>query len=162
MPDFFELISQHFWLIALAVAAFNYWRADQAIAATADPDKASEARPYVRNFAIAGALPWVVMGAGQLTGVTPSVWHYFRPQDGNLFVLGWLASIFGLSCFFAWWVFIAGGAKKVVEFNLLAVLSQRGTKPPSEALVKLCAAMGVLIPPIWVALAASMDVRLPG
>ncbi len=162
MPDFFRLISEYFWLIALGFAAFNYGKAERETAKTAKSEKAVEASTYVRNFSIVAALPWLVMGAGQMTGSTPTVWYYFRPQDGNVFVIGWLAVVFAISCLFAWWVFVAGGAKKVVEFNLLAAIGQHGTKPPSENMVKFFAALGVLIFPIWVLLAVSMDAPLPG
>jgi hypothetical protein len=162
MPDFFRLISEYFWLVALGFAAFNYWKADRDTSKTLSPGKVSEAKIYLRNFALASALPWVIMGAGQVTGVAPTVWHYFRPQDGNVFVLGWLASVFALSCLFAWWVFLAGGARKTVEFNLVAVLGQHGTKPPSEKMIKFFAALGVFMFPIWVYMTVSMNAPLPG
>jgi hypothetical protein len=162
MPDFFHLISEYFWLIALGFAALNYWKADRDTSRRTSPDKASEARGYLRNFALASALPWVIMGAGQVSGATPTVWHYFRPQDGNVYVFGWLVSVFALSCVFAWWVFLAGGAKKVVEFNLVAVLGQHGAKPLSERMIKFFAALGVFMFPIWVYMAVSMNAPLPG
>jgi hypothetical protein len=162
MPDFFRFISEYFWLVALGFAAFNYWKADRGTSRLTSPNKVLEAKGYLRIFALASALPWVIMGAGQVSGATPSVWHYFRPQDGNVYVLGWLASVFALSCVFAWWVFLAGGAKKVVEFNLIAVLGQYGAKPPSERMIKFFAALGVLMFPIWVYMAVSMNAPLPG
>ena len=162
MPDFFRLISEHFWLVALGFAAFNYWKADREATRLASPGRVSEARAYLRNFALAFAIPWVIMGVGQVTGATPTVWQYFRPQDGNVYVFGWLASVFALSCAFAWWVFLAGGARKVVEFNLVAVLGQHGPKPPSERMIKFFAALGVLMFPIWVYMAVSMNAPLPG
>jgi len=161
MPDFFRLISEYFWAIALAFSAFNYWKADRDTTSAVGADKATEARTYVRIFAVAGALPWVVMGAGYITGATPTVWHYFRPQDGGTFVLAWLATVFALSCTFAWWVFLRHGAKTVVEFNLMAALGQHGSKSPSENMVKFFAALGVLAFPIWVYVAVSMNAPLP-
>ena len=162
MPIFFRLISEYFWAVALAFSVFNYWKADHSGAMKAvAPDKVSEARIYLRNFAAAGALPWVIMGAGQVTGATPTVWHYFRPQDGNVFVLAWLAAVFALSSTFAWWVFLANGAKTVVEYNLLAAVGQSGAKPPTERVVKLFAALGVFIFPIWVYGVFSMNAPIP-
>lgn len=162
MPGLFHFISQYFWAIALAFAAFNYWKADRDTMRTVQPKNAEEARAYLRNFATAGALPWLIMGVGQLTGATPTVWHYFRPQDENVFVLSWLAATFALTCLFAWWVFAASGAKKTVEFNLMAALGQHGSKPPSERMVKFFAALGVLGFPLWVYMAMSMNAPLPG
>jgi hypothetical protein len=161
MPDIFQLISVYFSAIALVFAAANYWRAKRAAMKSVPPAQIAEAQDYLRNFAIAGALPWVIMGIGQLTGKTPTVWYYFRPQDENVFVLAWLATIFVLSGSFAWWVFFAGGAKKVVEYNLMATLGQRSGKPPSEKMVKFSAALCVVIFPIWVYGVISMNAVLP-
>src|SRR5262249_5301010 len=97
-----------------------------------------------------------------LTGGTPTIWHYFRPQDRNPFVLAWLASGFVLSCVFAYWVLLSDGAKKVTEFNLMSALGQSNTKPPSEKTVKIFAALGVLIFPVGVSTAAPRNVPLPG
>ncbi len=167
MPDLFRLISEYFWLVALGFAAFNYWKAARDTSRDTSPGKVAEAKTYLRNFALASALPWFIMGAGQITGATPTVWSYFRPQDSNVFVLAWLglawlASVFALSCVFAWWVFLAGGARKVAEFNLVAVFGQHGAKPPSEKMIKFFAALGVLMLPIWVYMAVSMNAPLPG
>lgn len=161
MPKFFHLISQYFWIIALGFAALNYRKADRAAAAFVQSSKLPEARAHLRRFALAAALPWVIMGVGQLTGIAPTVWHYFRPQDGNVFVLVWHATVFALSCLFAWWVFMAGGAQKTVEFHLLATLGQHGSKPPPEIMIKIFAALGVVLFPVWVYLAISMDTPLP-
>ncbi len=161
MPDFFRFASEYFWAIALAFTVFNYWKAERNITKSVGLDRVPEGKRYLRNFAATGALPWVIMGAGQVTGATPTVWHYFRPQDRSAFVLAWLATIFALSCLYAGWVFIANGAEKVVEFNLMAAFGQNAAKPPSVKMVKFFAALGVLIFPIWVYIAVSMNVPLP-
>lgn len=77
------------------------------------------------------------------------------------FVLTWLVAIFPLSYAFAWWVFFANGAKKVVEYNLMVALGQRGANPPSERLVKVFAAIGVVMFPVWVYGVISMNAPLP-
>ena len=161
MPDLFYFISEYFWAIVLAFSAFNYWKADKGAMAAVPNANAEEARTYLRNFAVAGALPWVIMGVGQVAGATPTVWHYFRPQDGNVFVLAWLAAVFMLSCAFACWVFLANGAKKVVEYNLMAVVGQHRAKPPSEMMVKFFAVLVVLMFPIWVYGVIVMNAPIP-
>ena len=161
MPDFFRFISEYFWAVALVFSTLNYRKATRGALNSVSPARVAEAQAYLRNFAIAGALPWIIMGAGQLTGTTPTVWYYFRPQDGNVFVLAWLAAIFVLSACFAWWVLLAGGAKKVVEYNLLAAMGQRSVKPPSERMVKFFAVLGVMTFPIWVYWVISMNAVLP-
>ena len=161
MPDLFRLLSEYFWLVALAFSIFNYVKVERGNVASSTGEARRSARGLLRIFAIATTVPWLVMGIGQLSGFTPTVWYYFRPQDGNPFVIAWLGIIFLLSCVFAWWVFLAGGARKVSELNLMAMLGHRTTKPMSENMVKFFAVLGVAIFPVWVYLAVSMNAPLP-
>ncbi|HVK56448.1 MAG TPA: hypothetical protein VM532_15655 [Burkholderiales bacterium] len=157
MPPFFRLLSEYFWLIALSFSAFNYRKARGAIATS----QASKGAIYLQRFALCASLPWVVMGLGQILGFTPTIWHYFRPQDGNPFVIAWLAVILVLTCAYAWWVLFAGGAQKVRDLNLMAALGQHSSKPPSLLFVKLFAAFGPLFFPLWLYMVVSMNVPLP-
>ncbi|MDD5335942.1 MAG: hypothetical protein PHS32_19585 [Rhodoferax sp.] len=161
MPDIFNFVSRNFWLLALGFALFNFVVAHRAASRQSTEASVLEAVAYVRKFALASAIPWVIMGVGQLSGATPTVWQYFRPQDGSPFVLAWLASIFVLSCVFAWWALFANGAEVVAKYNLMTVLGQRGTKISSVRSIKLFALLGVLVFPVWVYMAVSMNVPLP-
>lgn len=163
MPAFFSLLSRYFWLVALGFSAFNYVRARRDFFKSESPQResAAEHERYLKRFAVGSALPWVVMGIGQVTGATPTVWHYFRPQDGNPFVLAWLGVCFVTSCAYAWWVLAAGGAQKVRDLNLMAALGQRRSKPSSLFAIKALAAMGPLFFPVWVYLAVTQNVPLP-
>ena len=159
MPSFFRLISEYFWLIALAFGVVNYVRARKLLAARSDPG-VDEACDYLRVFTVGLNLPWVVMGAGKLLGYTPTVWYYFRPQDRNPFVIAWLVVIFLLTLGNALWVF-AGGAEKIRDLNLMAAFGQNASKPPSLTAIKLFSLFGVLFFPVWVYIAVSMDAPLP-
>ncbi len=161
MPSFFRLISEYFWLIALGFGAFNYRKAHSALAASVPINQTSEAEIYLKRFALGANVPWVVMGLGQLSGYTPTVWHYFRPQDGNPFVVAWLTVVLLTTCAYAWWVLFAGGAQKVRDLNLMAVVGQHGPKPPSLFSIKLFAAFAPLFFPIWLYLVVSMNAPLP-
>ena len=162
MPEPFRLISEYFWLVLLGFSAFNYLKAkrDLSVRYPGPGAEGGEAGAYLLRFAIASALPWVVMGVGQISGATPSVWYYFRPQDGNPFVLAWLGTVFLLSAVYAWWVIFEGGAKRVREFNLMAVIGQHSSTQ-SERVIKLLAAGSVLLFPVWVLLAVSMNAKVP-
>src|ERR1700749_3021869 len=95
----FDLIGHWFWVACLAINVVNYRRASglarQKFAA--DPQHAATAERLLRRFAALAAVPWLVMGAGVLFGGVPGVWNYFRPQDGDPFVIAWIASAFLLS-----------------------------------------------------------------
>lgn len=56
-------------------------------------------------------LPWVIMGIGCTVGGIPSVWHYFRPRDGNPYVLAWFGSVFFLWVLGTFWLFLKSGAE---------------------------------------------------
>jgi hypothetical protein len=161
MPIFFRLISEYFWLIALGITVFNYRKARGVIATSISNDQASEGETYLRRFALSASLPWIVMGLGQVLGFTPTVCYYFRPQDGNPFVIAWLVVVFGTACMYSWWVLFAGGAQKVRELNLMAVFGQRGSKPQSLLFIKLTAAFGPVFFFVWLYLMVSINAPLP-
>jgi hypothetical protein len=163
MPDIFSLVSRHFWLIALAFSSFNCLRARRDVLKSEAAQRASseEHALYFKRFAFGSALPWVVMGVGQLTGSAPTVQHYFRPQDGNPFVLAWFAVCFAVTCIYAWWVVAAGGAQKVRDLNLWAAMGQRSSKPPSLFSIKAFAATGPLFFLLWVVLVVWLNAPLP-
>ena len=84
VPPPIRLVFEYFWVVALAVTAMNYFKARRALnAASLSPDGAADGQRYLRTFVLMSAIPWVIMGLGQQRGSTPTVLHYFRPQDGN-------------------------------------------------------------------------------
>ncbi len=161
MPIYFRLLSEYFWLIVLGFAVFNYRKARGAILTSEPTGQVGEAEIYLKRFVLYANLPWVVMGLGQILGYTPTVWYYFRPQDGNPFVIAWLAVAFVTSCAYAWWVLFAGGAQKVRDLKLMAFFGQRSSKPQSLLSIKLLAAIGPLFFPVWVYMVVSMNAPLP-
>jgi hypothetical protein len=157
MPQPFTFMTQYFWVLCLAFGAINYVRVRRALPA----EHGSEVRGYLNKFAIGVNLPWLVMGVGHLTGYTPNVWYYFRPQDGNPFVIAWLATVFAASYCYAWWVLFAGGAEKVRDLNLSLMLGHYSGKRQPLWTIKLFAVIGVAMFPVWVYVAMSMDAPLP-
>jgi hypothetical protein len=62
-----------------------------------------------------GNIPWIVMGTGILTGNVPTIWHFFRPQDGNPFVIIFFISIFTIWLLGTYWLFVKNGAEMLVK-----------------------------------------------
>ena len=112
--NLFNLIGRYFWAVCLAFSAYNYIVGLRSLVSRESTDpRASEAAVNLRRwFAVAGALPWVVMGWGILVGGVPNVWSFFRPQDRNPYVLAWFATLFIIAFGFAFWVFILEGAER--------------------------------------------------
>jgi hypothetical protein len=164
MPTFFGLITEYFWLIALGIGAFNYRMARGPVVSSESSGplgEAGEREIYLKRFALVGNLPWLVMGLGKILGYTATIWYYFRPQDGNPFVIAWLAVVLIVTCTYAWWVLFAGGAQKVRDLNLMTVLGQRRSRTRSLFSIKLFAALGPLFFMVWLYLVVSMNVSLP-
>jgi hypothetical protein len=159
----FNLIGQYFWLIALVIGGFNYLATTRKIesSSTDDPRTTPEARSLRLWFAIVSEVPWVVMGWGELAGGVPNVWSYFRPQDGNPYVLAWYGVVFCITLGFVYWVFVCGGAEKSVELQLFSLKSTRGNITLTPGRVKLFTALGPVWFALWVLLVVSMNAPIP-
>jgi hypothetical protein len=113
----FTLMSDYFWLIAITVTVINWAmfrkRAQKYI--TDNPTLREGYQALFRGYLIWMNVPWVVMGLGSMVGGAPSVWHYFRPQDGNPYVLTWFATLFLLWILGTYWLFFRGGAETLAQ-----------------------------------------------
>src|SRR6266850_4908288 len=149
----FDLVGRHFWLICLAISGYQYYMIGRGAASEMQAqgsDRDAEATRYKRLVIGASTLPWLVMGVGQLTGSTSSVWEYFRPQDMNPFVLAFVGSVFLLSIALLYWVFFMEGSTKAVELKLMQAHGPFGSKPLPERQVKLFAAVGPIFVILWI------------
>jgi hypothetical protein len=69
----------------------------------------------IRKFVTWNNLPWVVMGVGCIIGKVPSVFSFFRPRDGNPYVLAFFGSIFLLWGLITYWLGFQGGAQTLAD-----------------------------------------------
>jgi hypothetical protein len=69
----------------------------------------------IRGFVTWGNLPWVVMGIGCVYGGVPSVFSFFRPRDGDPYVLAFFCSVFLVWALGTYWLLCLGGAQKLVD-----------------------------------------------
>ena len=113
----FGFISKHFWLIAIIVTGINWLmfrkRAQKYI--EEKPELRDGYETLFRGYLFWMNIPWVVMGIGCTLGEVPSVWHYFRPQDGNPYVSAWFACVFFLWVLGTFWLFFRGGAETLAR-----------------------------------------------
>jgi hypothetical protein len=114
-PFFF--ISKFFWAICIVLgfanAAIYRFRAGPHI--QAHPELAEGYRAIIKGLVGWTSIPWVVMGIGCVFGGVPSVFHYFRPQDGNPYVLAFFASILLICLMGTNWLLFRGGAEMLVQ-----------------------------------------------
>src|SRR5437899_12760233 len=101
----FNAVGRYFWLICLAISAYQYYAARRRVDAEEHLSEfvRIQRTGYLQLLIGASTLPWIVMGLGQLTGSTSTVWDYFRPQDMNPFVLAFVGSVFALSVAMLYW-----------------------------------------------------------
>jgi len=112
-----SLLTRWFWAVCIIVTLLNAAifrsRANRHI--QAHPELEEGYRTLLKGFVIWGNLPWVIMGVGCVFGGVPSVFHFFRPRDGNPFVLAFLASVFLEWILGTYWLIYRGGAQMLVN-----------------------------------------------
>lgn len=117
----FEMFSRYFWAIAIVITAINAailkHRSKQHI--QEEPELAKGYDQLILGFFFWTNIPWVVMGVGSTVGGVPSVFHYFRPRDGDPFVIAWWVSVFILWILSFYWIFLAKGAEKLAKYRML-------------------------------------------
>ena len=109
--------ARHAWLMFIAVTVVNAlilkFRARAYI--RQEPSLAAGYEQLFTGVLLWGNLPWIVMGIGILFGGVPSVFSYFRPGDGNPFVLAWFGVVVALWLLGFYWLFARRGAEFLVE-----------------------------------------------
>lgn len=148
----FRWVSEYFWLLSLILGEFRYRRTLRRIErATPEPgiDK-NEVKMYARRFNLGAQLPWALIGIGKMLGFTPTFWYYFFPQDGNPFVAIFYVVMFAQSCFMAWWIIWADGARKMYQFNAAGAFGKRIFPPRREWVIKLLAAVAPFSLLYWI------------
>ncbi len=91
--DAFFIIGRWSWVMCIAVvfASAAIFRVQARKRIQQDPELAEGYRKITMGFLAWANIPWIVMGAGCFLGGVPSVFHFFRPRDGDPFVLAFFA-----------------------------------------------------------------------
>ena len=113
----FEIMTRYFCAVAIVVTGVNV--AILKVRSTRliheNPELADGYATLIRGYLIWMNIPWIVMGIGCTVGGVPTVMHYFRPQDGDPYVLAWFASVFLLWIAGTYWLLFRGGADMLVK-----------------------------------------------
>src|SRR6266550_3906914 len=140
MPLFLKFFFRHGWLMFVVVTCINvlYLKSYSREQIRRRPELATGYRKLIRGYLFWGNLPWIVMGVGLELGGLPSIFSYFRPRDGNPFVLAFFGVVIAEWVLSLWWLFFARGAEFLVEYP--GVL--RGF-PRSATLIRIYYCLGV-------------------
>ena len=111
------LLFKHFWIAFVLGTFLNgaiWWLRGKPYRER-DPSLTEGYRSLVRGFVLWGNLPWLIMGAGILSGSVPSIFHFFDPKSANPFVQAWFGSRFFLWLAGTWWLFARNGAEQLLR-----------------------------------------------
>lgn len=134
-----QLFLRHLWLLLIVCTCASAWawylRGRRVLARR--PELAAGFGRLIRGFVVWANLPWLVMGAGCIFGRLTAI-HYVQPQEGNPYVLLWLAVVVVIWIVGFFWVFFRGGAEKLAAYPGLFHLHL------SPATIKVYVLMGIL------------------
>ncbi|MBN2717149.1 MAG: hypothetical protein JXX14_14955 [Deltaproteobacteria bacterium] len=66
---------------------------------------------FIVGMLFYGNIPWIIVGIGNLTGMTSSLFEYFSPGQMNPVVLVFHASLLVLWGLSVYWIYFRGGAE---------------------------------------------------
>ncbi len=108
----FKLFQQG-WILFIVVTIANGFvykkRGEQFI--EQNPDLKPGYDLIFRYWMIWANVPWVIMGIGNITGLTNNVFDYFRPRTLNPAVLVFHSTILILYVLSIWWIYAKNGAE---------------------------------------------------
>jgi hypothetical protein len=154
------MIFRHAWLIFVVVTCLNgasWWYKGRREMAE-NPDLKPGYRRLVWWWLICGNMPWLVMGAGILSGSVPSPWHYFSPRNGP-FVIAFYITVVALWIAAFHWLFFRGGAEDLVTHP--GLLNLRTQSPRAVKGLFLVALAGGVAGLLMMILGAFPVVSLP-
>ncbi len=117
---------ENFWLVLIAVNFINgfvMWRRAQEYIKE-NPDLRPGYLQIIKGFILFASIPWLVMGLGQITGMTKSLFQYFSPAAMNPFVLLFHFSLIMIWALGSFWIFGWGGADKLASHP--GIIQMRG------------------------------------
>jgi hypothetical protein len=108
-----QFIFHYFWIAFIIVTAANAFimRARSKKYIQQNPELEAGYSTMFRAIIIYGNIPWVIMGAGILLGLTKSIFSYFFPSQLNPIVLIFHASVIVIWVLSVRWIYFKGGAE---------------------------------------------------
>lgn len=115
--NIFGLLAKHFWIMFIVVTCANalIMKRRSKVKIEKDPSLKEGYDKIFKGFITWGNIPWIIMGAGIVTGSVPTIFHYFRPTDGNPYVIAFFISVFIIWILGTCWLFLKNGADMLVK-----------------------------------------------
>lgn len=108
-----ELIFKHSWILFIVVTLFNTYFLKTRVQPYIDekPERKEGYDLIFKNLTIYSLIPWIIVGIGNLSGKTLSIFDYFSPSKMNPFVLTFHFSIIIIWILLVHFVFFKNGAE---------------------------------------------------
>jgi hypothetical protein len=152
------IIMRHVWLMFIAVTIANAMilkiRSGPYI--LQHPELAEGYRRLFWGVLFWCNLPWLVMAIGIEFGSVPNIFFFFRPRDGNPFVLGFFGVVVLLWILGFYWIFARRGADFLIDHPGLL----RGC-PKNPDMIKLFYCLSVIGGIVGMILMFTMDIPIP-
>jgi hypothetical protein len=128
IPWFMLIFFKYFWALAIVITCINA----VIMGFYMKQGSAKERLKMMLGSAFWLNVPWIVMGIGSTIGKVPTFFHFFRPRDGNPFVLAWWASVAVVYLIGSYWIFIGRGAEKLANSGVIRYRSMGKTSTVSS------------------------------
>lgn len=143
-----EIVFKFAWILFILVTIINIFILKKHLQVYIDekPEREKGYNLIIKNFLIFGLIPWIIMGLGNLSGLTSSVFDYFRPADMKPIVLILHAFVIIIWLALIRFVFFKNGAAfladhpGIIRFNSFGKI----TDNPSESAIKLFVILAIL------------------
>ncbi len=113
LPPEIDFVFKYFWAIIILTTLGLVYKSWLLIRSEvrSDKSKLEQYRRFLMHASVWLNLPWVLMGAGILTGEVSSLLDFLKPSEGNSFVTLWFICIGVLFLIGTYWVFFLKGAE---------------------------------------------------
>lgn len=141
-----DIIFKYAWVMFIAVTIVNYFifksRTQEHI--DKNPDLKAGYDKILRTILIYGTIPWVIIALGNLTGLTNTVFDYFRPRTLNPFVLAFHLYIIVIWILTVRWIYFKNGADFLVRYPGFVHIRGFGNSiTPTSTLIKIFFALAL-------------------
>lgn len=144
-----EILFKHFWILLLFGAVFNAFTLKKKTAKyiLEKPERRSGYDSIFKNYLIFGTIPWLIIGIGNLTGATSSVFEYFQPAKMNPIVLLFHFSIVVIWILAIRFIFFNDGAKFLEDHPGVVVINSFGNvnENPTAKTIKLLTGIMIIV-----------------
>lgn len=143
-----EIILKEFWIVFILITIINgFWlKIDLKKYSAENPALQKGYDDYVKGYIIYLSIPWIIMGIGNLSGLTNSPLEFFTPRLMNPIVLVFHASLVILWILSIRWVYFKNGAEFIAKHpGLISKPSLSGNPNVTSKQVKLFLPLMILV-----------------